>query len=422
MTETKKRNEKIGEIIIKAKMPNTGEEIDFCIFCPREILEKNEKEKIENEIKEQIKNVNVDKPLIITGVTVPYEPVDELKIENYGFNTLIQISLPYCLHLPNHYPLGVDLGNGEKACIELKKVWTEKATGSNESDFLAKDRVCYFSKPDIITPQFPQEENVGWDLRFTGKNIEKVRDTNGYFRYSRLNIFFDTNFKKEEIDDRGYFSEGILKVIAEKTQLIVNKFLDIYKVVTEEDFVDRIGFLNITHILFFEHNSGLLLTSPNYGYIQSAVMNRSRNELEKIEKMLKEDIHPELYELLFLNASNSLKKKMFTLAIVESFQALEIFLENYLMDKFSNKGLSESDIKGKLEQKWRTKERLKDLLKEATGKSLSADNQTLWNKWVLIYDNIRNEVIHKGKEVNESDAMDTLEKNKEVVSWIKSII
>ncbi len=421
MTETKKRNKKIAEIIINAKMPNTGEKIDFFIFGPREILEGNEKEKLENDIKEQIKNVNADKPLIITGITVPYEPSDKLKIENYGFNTLVQVNLPYCLHLPNYYPLGVDLGDGEKACIESKKIWTDKATGSDESDFLAKDKICYFNKPDIITPRFPQEENVGWELRFTGKNIEKVRDTNGYFRYSRLNIFFDTNFKKEEIDNADHSNKGIFKVLDEKAQLIVNKFLDIYKVVTEEDFVDRVGFLNTTHILFFEHNSGFLLTSSNYGHIQSAVMNRSRDELEEIEKMLKENIRPELYELLFLNASNSLKKKMFTLAVVESFQALEIFLENYLINKFTSKGLLEAEIKDKLEQKWRTKERLKDLLKEATGKSLSVNNQTLWNVWRLIYNETRNEVIHKGKEINEKEAEDAIEKNREVVSWIKSL-
>ena len=134
--------------------------------------------------------------------------------------------------------------------------------------------------------------------------------------------------------------------------------------------------------------------------------------------MLEDGSSCPIYELLFLNADASYHKQMFTLAVVESFQALEIFLENFLISK-SNSVLLEKEIEKKLDKTWRTKDRLTILLPEVGVKS-PLENRGLWDQWCTMYDKIRNEVIHKGKESDATETLKTIDFNKSMVNWIKN--
>jgi HEPN domain-containing protein len=149
-------------------------------------------------------------------------------------------------------------------------------------------------------------------------------------------------------------------------------------------------------------------------------MNRSRSELKKLQSRLSSGTKPELYKLLLLNAKASLKNKDYTLAIVESFQALEIFIENYRIAELKKKGKTESEYKKILDKNLRTKDRLNKVLEDLKGASLNQKTE-LWDPWCTRYGKTRNEVVHLGKEPTEIETSDTLTINEGVIDWILSL-
>jgi hypothetical protein len=153
-------------------------------------------------------------------------------------------------------------------------------------------------------------------------------------------------------------------------------------------------------------------------------MNRSRVEIEKIKKMLTDGERPELYDLLLLDAQNSSNNQDNALAIVQSFQGLEIFLQTFLIKELqTRKKYTEQRALDYISMgsNWKTKTRLKEVLKETTGFTLADKNQTLWDRWCTLYDGIRNKVIHKGKEATDTEVLDTLKSNLEVVEILKTL-
>jgi hypothetical protein len=148
-------------------------------------------------------------------------------------------------------------------------------------------------------------------------------------------------------------------------------------------------------------------------------MNRPGSEVEKMDEMLESGDNPPLFELLQLSARGSFDKRAFTLAVVASFQALEVFLENYIMSKYAQRGLSVADIADSLDRKWRTKTRLTEVLEELTRQS--ANKQPFWDRWCNAYDRTRNETIHAGKDPTEKEAAEVLLLNSEIINWIKSL-
>src|SRR5207248_318963 len=95
----------------------------------------------------------------------------------------------------------------------------------------------------------------GWDLNFTGENVEKTKDNSGFFRYTKLTIFFDTSYKKDEIE-KSDTRDFISKEIREKVSNIINRLIDVYRYVSKEEYVERLGDFNILNIYFFDHNAG----------------------------------------------------------------------------------------------------------------------------------------------------------------------
>ena len=134
--------------------------------------------------------------------------------------------------------------------------------------------------------------------------------------------------------------------------------------------------------------------------------------------MLLEGQKPKLYDLLLLDAQNSLDIKNLSLAIVQSFQALDIFVEDFLLEKLQTvKSLTEQQADDHLtkDNNWKTKNRLKEVLKDVTGFSLEDKDVILWNKWCAAYKDVRNDVIHKGKDASVQEVTDALKQNVSVI-------
>lgn len=345
-----------------------------------------------------------------------------LKEFNYG-NVLVELHIPYCIHIPNGYELEVLLSKNPEqlALIIPSKIWTKKAQTdgeySDETDFFADDRTLYFRRNAIVGPKFPIDPSEGWEHNYTGFNVQRIKDRNGRFRFTHLYIQFDLVTTKEELETK--FSDNhVIEKVKDITIQTINKLLDAYRFTTKEEFITRLGEVNINMIYFIDLDQGINLSQVN---TEVAPMNRSKIEIEKIEKMLETGDEPNLYNLLLLDAHNSFNTKNYPLAVVQSFQALEIFIENFLIKEIIKSGKTEEEafdyiIKG---NNWMTKVRLRELLKEFKGNSLQEKDKTLWDKWCTTYDTVRTEVIHKGKEPTIPDVKNTLENNFNVIKLLE---
>ncbi len=405
-----------GILHISARMPDTGEDINFYLLTDKKIYDEIPKEQISSDLQQMLKVVSVMPVFGIYNTVLSYGYPEPPQKPTSG-NTLIEVNLPYCLHIPNDYEMIVSLPDkGYEAKVFFYKIWTENANGSSLVDVFAENKKTYFQKSEFITPQIPHQPETGWDFKYQGKNVQKIRDGAGVFRYTKLRIYLYTDYSPEKLKNKTGFAIAS-REIYEKSLDIVSRVLDAYRYATKESHVERLAFLTITDIYFHDSNVGYHPVSPN---IEAAIINRSMKEIESIEDMLSSNNKPPLYELLLLSSHSSFEKRMFTLALVESFQALEIFLENFLIEKYKLKSITEADIEQKLNQTWRTKERLKELLRETTGHSL-LENRDLWDKWCTVYDKVRNEVIHHGKELSPEDTKQAIKLNLEVMEWVKKL-
>jgi hypothetical protein len=300
------------------------------------------------------------------------------------------------------------------------KIWTQKAKTDNEqsdeTDFFANDRTLYFRKSAIVGPKVPLDPSEGWEHNYTGFNVQKIKDRNGRFRFTRLYIQFNLNVTKEEIEDKSN-ANAVIEKVKDISIRVVNKLIDAYRFVTGEEYITRLGDININMIYFIDLKEGINLSQVN---TEVARMNRSKVEIERIEKILEEEDNPDLYSLLLLDAQNSFITKNYPLAVVQSFQALEIFTENLLISEMVKNGKTELEASSYITQgdNWRTKTRLRELLKEFKGQSLQEKNKTLWEKWCNTYDTVRKAVVHQGKEHKVDDIKETLENNLRVIELL----
>jgi hypothetical protein len=355
------------------------------------------------------------------GMSVRYSYPDEaLGARRSGpGNTLVEVSLPYCLNLPNGIVLNVKTSARPLAVAILSKVWTELADGSSAADFYAIDRVTYHSPGSIQTPNFPEKPELGPNARCRGVNIEWDRDTTGTFRYTRAQIFFDTNHTSSIVNEQQEYAAAEKEAITIALE-IVNRVIDVYRLVTSTDYVQRLPAIHVTDLYFAGHNIGSHGASFGHG-IRSAVMNRSENEIRRTLATLQSGEDLPIYELLLLDAEASLNSHRFTLSVIHAFQALELRLEDLIRNRLLGAGLSQSAVDARLDTVWRTKDRLKDLLREATGKSLLVEQRALWDTFCTVNDQTRNKLIHAAKDLDETRSREAVEVCRAIIAWLNGV-
>lgn len=404
-------------------------EHDFYHLVDAEAMKTLSREQIEKDIAERLKQVSPTRTFGITRMFAHFSYVEADALSGFNFaNVFVEVHIPYCLHIPNGYDIKIDLPDRKiEALVTFNKIWTQQAqedgVGSDDTDFYMADGPAHFQKSTILGPKFPVRPEEGWDQHFTGKNIERMKDQNGTFRYTRLFIEFDPHISEERLAKLKNLSkeegEVVLGDISDHALAIVNRVIDCYRFVTRQEYIERLGALSINTVYFKKENHGFYLMGQVPG-IESAVMNRSKKEIGEIERLLENAVPVPLHDLLVLDAHSAFQRKAFTLAVVESFQALEIMLENYLIKAFEAKGVAKQEYEKKLDTHWKTKERLNTLLKETKGHALN-QNSSLWEPWHTKYDKVRNEVIHQGKQATEEETKDTLKINEDVMTWLREL-
>lgn len=417
-----RRIKNLGKIVLDLKYDDMDHPIQFHSFVDAEILKKIPKEAFVEGLKPEINKVSLKRGTELYKTIVASSYI-EGPLEGFEFgNTLVEVNLPYTLHLPNHSEFEIKLSEKNiEALITMHKIWTKRAKteegDSDITDFFADEYVLYFSKSTILGPQLPYIEEDGWDSYIRGKNIEKINDKNGIFRYTKLYIQLNLTLPNniEALSDQN--RDKILKEVEDQSLYIVNRIIDNYREVTNEIHVRRIGKLKINFIYFTKQNIGFWVSNFN---TSTAIMNRSRKEMKELNLRLSSGRKPKLHKLLLLNARDSFSSNDYTLAVVESFQALEIFLENYFVSEFKKRGDPEEQYMKVLETNLRTKDRLNILLKDLKNVSLNQQGK-IWDDWCTQYDKTRNEVVHKGKEPGEKEVEQILNTNEGVINWIESL-
>jgi hypothetical protein len=355
-----------------------------------------------------------------TALSYSYPEEELAKRPAEPANTLVEIGVPYCFHVPSNTMFML---KDVKATSHLvfKKVWTIRAEGSSDADYLSPTHVLYHNKTSIKTPNFPTDPKLGPEPICTGTNVEALKDQAGLYRYSMVWIFFDTAYTREMLtsDNGGQSarSEMIARAIAG-----INRFIDIYRVVTNSAQIQRLSSVHIRDIFFQEHNIGFHGASFGHG-IGTAIMNRSGAELDEIagKAATREEIPA--WDLLFLDAEASLETNAFTLSVVNAFQALELRFEDFLENKkMTTQGLNGADIDERLNRIWRTKERLKDLMPSLSGRRVIDDDPELWERFCWAYDDIRNKLIHAARDLDRDKTERALAACRDVRRWLDAVV
>src|SRR6185503_16428046 len=130
---------------------------------------------------------------------------------------------------------------------------------------------------------------------------------------------------------------------------VVNRIFDCYRFVTKEAHLQRLGAVYVTDLYYAAHNIGVHGADFGHG-IGSAVMNRPERDLERMVALLKTGADLPVPELLFLDSEASLHANRLVLAVVHAFQALELFLGDFLRTRLAANGLDARTVDEKLDQ------------------------------------------------------------------------
>lgn len=326
------------------------------------------------------------------------------------FNTMLLLNIPYVFYLPDYF--AINLNYPAECRIKFIKQWTERVKDSDRFDAVSEKRL-YYRNFNFKTPKLPLDVTNGPNINFTGKNIEK-EDNNGEYRYSTLLIELDTNFSVEELKDN--------KLILEKIQLIVREIVvyltRIYKYCSKS-FNIRFRQPTLLEIFFPQRNLGFYVIDG--ALIRDATVTLSKSEIDQFESLSESGFEPTLYEMLLMDSKSAFLNLEYKLAILEAFQSMDVFLEDFIRTSFKKKGILDAEIDRKLDQSWKTRDRIEKLVAEISGKGLSQIDGKLGSSWHCLYEDVRNAMIHKGYLPSKKETMKVININESVMQLIKSL-
>lgn len=370
---------------------------------------------------------------LIKGFVLTYsvsgEPLEAIEVLQ------MVVRLPFCLYIPGRQYLLPHPETAETVGFVPAKVWTDKANGSTlpKSDLVAVGQSTYLPDSELTTDKIGQTEQFVSGV--TARNMEFDKDPTGYFRFTRLTIEFDwevpTGFDPYSKGDEE--TSQILAPLASKTLAVVNHIIDLYRIVTGDIYVDRIPTLEVEDIRIgipknwsirqpekpaggkFDYKCGYHPNPMGPHGVRAAMVSKPKEIVDSFQLLLADGYNPPTYELLRQNAQAALDRLDVKLSIVEGFLSIEVFVEQFYRSRLKDI-LSESEIDNELTtgSNWRLPVRLKEMLKDRFGRSISDINNTLWAKWLAGY-RMRNDLVHKNIIPDLAQTGDALNLNDEVV-------
>lgn len=337
-----------------------------------------------------------------------------------GHNTLVEVNLPYTLHLPIHRTFRIRCPQVDTpATVQMRKIWTDLAAGSNDVEAYADDRPLYYGQARPITPTIPQAPALGPWPHFIGTNVEIYKDTHGVFRYTQVRVLFDSvQTGIDGPDGAEAIQNARSSAVTKATEIasqVINYLLDVYRSITGEHHVERLARMLVTRVYFADSNLVYESVGIESG-LGSAVVNRSRREIEHVAEMLAAGREPERQTLLLQSAHSALDRGQNLLAAVVAFQAQEIVIEKRLREGYAIQGVADAEVTARLKIHHRTKDRLTTLSREVFGGRSIADHTAFWDSWLRHCNQKRNAVVHRGEQIGNEEAKRLLNLCEECIS------
>ena len=201
---------------------------------------------------------------------------------------------------------------------------------------------------------------------------------------------------------------------------IVNYILDVYRFTTGENHVERLVKMPVTRVYFADPNLVYESAAIEAG-LGSAVVNRSRREIQQMRDMLAAGSEPARSVLLLQSAQSALERGQLLLALVVAFQALEIVVEEKIRDGFSALTMPDAQVTEKLKTCLPTRDRLTILSRQAFANRSVADDGLFWNAWLTDCNRKRNAVVHRGETLSHSETKRLIELCEECIARVSAL-
>ena len=354
----------------------------------------------------------------------------------------VVVHLPYCLYVPSTRYFFNSPNDGQLVGVVPEKVWTDRAKGSTvpEREVIVASEPVYLRDARLRTDVIGQPEPFTGDLQAC--NMEFDRDSNGYFRYTRLTLEFDWRVPcgynpshQESTGGDDVSAEQVVTQISTLALPLVNHVVDVYRTVTDDTYLERLPVLVIEDIRIGipykcsirRHNQyPKVAFTYKFGYhpnmlgmhgIRPAMLSKPKEVVDSFRSLLESGFRPRTDELLRQSALSALNRHDTKLAVIESFISLEVFVERYYFDKLSD-NMTSTQIEDLLGwgSNWRLVVRLKELLRDRFGKAISDVDNGPWTQWLKAQDQ-RHGIVHRNLIPSEDDAEHILQLN-EVIKHV----
>ncbi len=349
------------------------------------------------------------------------------------------VRLPYCLYIPSiryvfNYPI-----DGELLGVYPQKVWTKRSEGSDIeiSELVVPNEPVYLNDAQILTQSIGQPKPLAEELR--ARNMEFERDPSGYFRYTRLTVEFDwqvpDGFYPYQEGNDGRAQEDVRQVVDEISTMVlafVNHFVDVYRTVTDDLYLERLPELCVEDIRIGIHDDYSIRKHEQYpggsftykcGYhpitfgmygIRPAMVSKPKEVVDSFRYLLESGFRPPVDELLRQSALAALERHDAKLAVIESFISLEVYVERFFYERLTQTMTStEIDYLLRTGDNWKLTVRLKELLLEHCGQAIPHIDNSLWSEWIKRQKQ-RHEIVHRNLVPSEDDAQRILHLNESV--------
>jgi hypothetical protein len=342
--------------------------------------------------------------------------------ENRNISVKVSFDLPFCLYLSdNKYEVQMPNYKATILTKQKKHEHVDERLFIEETDLeIGHDRYgrVRYTNAEVTVPGMPVVERDTKE-RIADKELEAPE--NGILS---LEIDLEDLFKK--------YSKPAL----EEALDVINLFLAIYREVTNQFYVRTLSRDDVYKVTidWYEDNEPLAGTlTVAYG---KRGLSPEPSLNPKVESLLRErlmsSLPPSVIAELAMNARDYLELDNYRMALIESRTCVEVLIDRILSGYFHLKSLSIDDAKNILKvkqdvkcesfsdvlQSARLSTKLKNGLKEATGKSL-ADDADLWGRWLRLKNN-RESAVHSANATSEIDAIDGVNTLMDIIDFARN--
>lgn len=230
-----------------------------------------------------------------------------------------------------------------------------------------------------------------------------------------------------ELNDlKSFYFELRLIILYKQILKALNRFLDVYREVTEHYYIpslrrtDIIGFSLCQFISTSEYKNMYNLRFGNP--VRRFIIDSTVEEHEIIWEMLEKDTPIEVYKQMLHNSQRYFLEDNYQFSLIEAFSAFELFIDKLLHEKLLSQGLSKEDIKNilNIDRNWQITIRVRELINNFFGVKITEDIS--YQRWIDAK-KLRDDIIHNGKrDIPEEELIEAIHNINRYIKYIKKIL